>query len=188
MEFLGITLDSLSFQASLPPEKTHQTALLISNFLLAHTCTKWQVLSLQGHLNYAIRIIPQGRSFLSHLLSVAASVPSLHAHVPLDEACKMELKLWHQFLSSWNGISFFYNDHVTKPEDIQLFTDAAPSIGFGGYYGGRWFSATWPPELSSLTPSSTIYEMYLVLVAAILWGHKWSKKTIAIYSENIMLT
>ena len=96
----------------------------------------------------------------------------------------MELKLWHQFLSSWNGISFFHDDYVTKPEDIQLFTDAAPSVGFGGYYGSRWFSATWPPEFSSPTPSSTINEMYIVLIAAILLGHEWSKKTIAIYSDN----
>ena len=69
---------------------------------------------------------------------------------------------------------FFYDDHVTKPEDIQLFTDAAPSVGFGSYYGGRWFSSTWTSELSSLMPSSTIYEMYPVLIASILWGQKWS--------------
>ncbi|XP_054463932.1 uncharacterized protein LOC129098839 [Anoplopoma fimbria] len=184
LEFLGITLDSVSLQASLPTEKINRISLLISNYLLAPKCTKHQLLSLLGHLNYAIRIIPQGRSFLSHLLSVAASVPNLHGHASLDKACKTELKLWHQFLSSWNGISLFYDDHITKPEDIQLFTDAAPSIGFGGFYGSKWFSAEWPHEFSSLTPSSAISEMYPVVIAAILWGREWSKKTIALYSDN----
>ncbi|XP_075935401.1 uncharacterized protein LOC142935139 [Anarhichas minor] len=133
LEFFGITLDSVSLQASLPTEKINRISLLISNFLLAPECTKHQLLSLLGHLNYAIRIIPQGRSFLSLLLSVASSVTKLHDHVTLDKACKTELKLWHQFLSFWNGISFFYDEHITKLEDIQLYTDAAPSIGFGGF-------------------------------------------------------
>ncbi|XP_075958907.1 uncharacterized protein LOC142960863 [Anarhichas minor] len=183
LEFLGIILDSVSLQASLPT-KINRISLLISNFLLAPKCTKHQLLSLLGHLNYAIRIIPQGRSFLSHLLSVASSVTKLHDHVTLDKACKTALKLWHQFFSSWNGISFFYDEHVTKPEDIQLYTDAAPSIDFGGLYGDKWFSAVWLPEFSSLTPSSAISEMYPIVVAAILWGHEWSKKTIAVYSDN----
>ncbi|XP_041649188.1 uncharacterized protein LOC121513473 [Cheilinus undulatus] len=184
LEFLGITLDSVSFQASLPLEKIHRISLLISNFTLANRCTKRQLLSLLGHLNYAIRIIPQGRSFLSHLLAIAASIPSLHGHISLDKSCKMELKLWQQFLSSWNGISFFYDDYISKPEDIQLFTDAAPSIGFGSYFNGKWFSAEWPPEFLAFTSSSTIHEMYLGIIAAILWGQQWSKKTIAIYSDN----
>lgn len=64
----------ISLQASLPTEKILRISLLISNILLAHRCTKWQLLSLLGYLNYAIPIIPQGRSFLSHLLSIAASI------------------------------------------------------------------------------------------------------------------
>ena len=90
----------------------------------------------------------------------------------------------YQFLSSWNGMSFFYDDHITQPEDFQLYTDAAPSAGFGGYFDGRWFSAEWPPEFASLAPSSAIYEMYPIVVAAILWGHKWSRKIIAIHTDN----
>ncbi|RXN07697.1 tyrosine recombinase [Labeo rohita] len=74
------------------------------------------------------------------------------------------MHLWQQFLSSWNGISFFYNDYISQAEDIQLYTDAAPSIGFGGYYSGRWFASEWPPEFSHLaqqsdSPSSTLFEM-----------------------------
>lgn len=61
---------------------------------------------------------------------------------------------WRDFLSSWNGISFFCDDHITQPEDIQLYTDATPSIGFRGHYGGRLFTSDWPPERFSLSPSS----------------------------------
>ena len=189
IEFLGITLDSMSFQASLPSEKVQRITLLLSNYLQADRCTKRQLLALLGHLNYAIRIIPQAKPFLSNLLNRAASVPSIHDRLVLDDACKMEMHLWQDFLSSWNGISFFYDDFITKPEDIQLFTDAAPSIGFGGYYAGRWFSSTWPPEFTALnsqtlSPSSALHELYPIIIAAILWGHEWSRKAILIHTDN----
>ncbi|XP_078032220.1 uncharacterized protein LOC144467455 [Epinephelus lanceolatus] len=188
IEFLGITLDSISFQASLPLEKIQRISLLLSNYLLADKCTKRQLLVLLGHLNYAIRIIPQAKSFLSILLSKTAAIPSLHDRVILDDACKMEMRMWLHFLSSWNGISF-YDDFITQPEDIQLFTDAAPFTGFGGYYGGRWSASAWPPEFESLDsescpPSSVLHELYPIIIAAILWGHEWSMKSILIHSDN----
>lgn len=72
-----------------------------------------------------------------------AAIPSIpHDYFTLhDEGCKMERKLWHHFLSSQNSITFFYDDQIAKPEDIQLFSDAALSVSFSGYNGGRWFSA-----------------------------------------------
>ena len=81
--------------------------------------------------------------------------------------------------------SFFEDIHITSPEVIQLPTDAAPSVDFSGYFSGKWFLAKWPSKFSLLSPSSSaIYEMYPVIIAAILWGHKWSKKIITIHSNN----
>ncbi|KAM8921300.1 LOW QUALITY PROTEIN: uncharacterized protein RCH25_015998 [Pelodytes ibericus] len=33
---------------------------------------------------------------------------------------------------------------VVSVEDLELFTDAAGSTGFGAYFGGRWCAARWP--------------------------------------------
>ncbi|XP_049453891.1 uncharacterized protein LOC125901914 [Epinephelus fuscoguttatus] len=181
LEFLGITLDTNLFQASLPVEKLNRISLLISNFLLAPRCTKRQMLSLLGHLNYATRIIPQGRAFISHLLSIASSVPSLLAFISLDGSSRAELRLWLHLLANWNGITFFYYDHLTHPQDIHLFTDAAPSTGFGGLYNGKWFAAKWPPEVSN----ECQIEIYPIVAAAVLWGHEWSRKSILIHSDNL---
>lgn len=124
------------------------------------------------------------QSFLSHLLSIAVSVTRLHDHVTLVEASKMELKLWSQFFSSWKHISFFYDDHATKPEGIHLLTDAAPSTGFGGYHDSSHFSAKRHPDFATLIPSTAICEMCPSIIATILWGHDWSKSIITIYSYN----
>lgn len=69
----------------------------------------------------------------------------------------------------------------------QLFTDAAPSIGFGGFFQGQWFAEKWPNDFSSLTassPSSALYELYPIVVASVLWGTVWTHKCIAMFCGN----
>ena len=56
--------------------------------------TKRDLLSLLGHLNFAMRIILHGRSFVSRLLAVAKSVPALHDVVCLDDGCRSDLRFW----------------------------------------------------------------------------------------------
>ena len=103
LKFIRVTLDTLIFQTTLQNEKLLRTSLLISNHLLAHCCTKHQLLSLFGHLNYAIRIIPQSGSFTSLLLSLSPTIQSLHTDITLDDS---------------------------DSEDIQLYTDTAFLVGF----------------------------------------------------------
>ncbi len=82
---------------------------------------------------------------------------------------------------------FFYNNLISSPVDIQLFTDAAPSIGYGGFYQGRWFASTWPRQLSNLPQSSTssaLFELYPIVIAAFLWGKEWSATSIIIHCDN----
>jgi len=58
--------------------------------------------------------------------------------------------------STWNGISFFFDDHIPKLEDIQLFRRSI----LNRFFGNMWLSAEWPVEFASLTPSSAISELY----------------------------
>ncbi|XP_049331184.1 uncharacterized protein LOC125799168 [Astyanax mexicanus] len=189
LEFLGILLDSAKFQASLPRDKQTRISQVLSEFLQQPRCTKQQLLSLLGHLNFAMRIIPQGRAFISHLLLLASSATSYFQFVTLDEACLAEIRFWLLLLSHWNGISFFFNDAVSNPVDIHLFTDAAPSTGFGGFYDGRWFASQWPAEFfqlpSDLRDSSALRELYPIIVAALLWGHEWTRRVIFTHSDNL---
>ncbi|XP_057175701.1 uncharacterized protein LOC130545285 [Triplophysa rosa] len=186
VEFLGINLDSLNFQASLPKEKIDRTILIASSLIDTPRCSK-RDLSILGHLNFAMCIIQQGRPFVSHLLSLASSVHALEDTIHLTSSCRDELSLWIQFLKQWNGISFFYNDMISHPDDIRLFTDAAPSVSFGGFYQDRWFASTWPPQLTVLPQSlasSALFELYPIVVVAYLWGKEWSASSIIIHCDN----
>ncbi len=68
IEFLGTNLDSVKSQVSLPKEKIDRIILVTSTLIDSQCCRKRKLLSLFGHLNFAMHIIPQGRSFISHLL------------------------------------------------------------------------------------------------------------------------
>ena len=83
------------------------------------------------------------------------------------------------FLKQWNRVSFFYDTLTTSPDDLVLLTDAASTLGIGGYFQGRWLSIPWPSELSYIMDSEmsmAFRELYPIIVAAVLWNKYWIKK------------
>lgn len=44
--------------------------------------------------DFMMRIVPQGCPFISHLLSLASSVPGLNYPFTLNRPCKADLNLW----------------------------------------------------------------------------------------------
>lgn len=136
---------------------------------------KRDLLSLLGHLNFAMCVIAQGRSFISRLLNLSQTVNNLSDMVSLDE-CRWELQFWSLLLEKWNGISLFYHDVLQCSFEIWLFTDSAPMVGFGGFFNHQCFADKWPKELSSLPnsiTSSAWLEMYPIVIACLLWGKHW---------------
>ncbi|XP_058876991.1 uncharacterized protein LOC131731955 [Acipenser ruthenus] len=186
LEFLGITLNTVKFEASLPPVKLQRLLSLINSFQISSFNKKRDLLSLLGHFNFAIRIIPQGRTFISRLLALSSAVKNMNSHVKISAEARKDIKMWINLLTNWNGLSLFYDEFISAPHDLALFTDAS-SIGFGGFLAPEWFSSTWPPEIQLLPPqeeSTALLEIYPIVVAAVLWGHQWSRKSILFFSDN----
>ncbi len=129
IEFLGINLDSVKFQASLPKEKIDRIILVDSSFTEGHNCSKRDLLSLLGHFNFAMRIIPQGRPFISHMLALASSVHALDDQIIINQASHNEISLWITFLKQWNGLTFFTAIWSSSPTTSNcLPTQPHPSV------------------------------------------------------------
>lgn len=183
LEYLGIILDTELMQARLPSEKLKRIQAILEHFSTRNTCTKRELLSLLGHLNFACRVILPGRSFVSHLIKLSTTVKKLHHHVHLKH-CRPDLAMWAKFMSEWNGVSFFINDDITNAADIQLFTDATQT-SFGGFYMNAWFQGDFPDVLIHEQTSMAFYELYPIVMACILWGHRWCKKRILFHCDNL---
>jgi hypothetical protein len=188
LEYLGIILDSDNMQARLPENKLSRIVEFIDYFLARSTCTKRELLQLLGHMNFASRVILAGRSFVSYLITLSTTVKHLHYHVHITKACREDLLMWKKFLAQWNGVSMFQQTHLSAAADLEIYTDAASTVGHGGFNGGRWFSERWPLDLPTITDnviSMAFRELYPIVVAAILWGPEWSTQRILFHCDNM---
>jgi hypothetical protein len=187
LEYLGILIDTVSMECRLPQDKLFRMRNMVSTFLGRTKCTQQEMLSLIGHLVFAARVIPAGRSFLSRLFTAAHSVQRLHHRVYISAAAKEDLLMWSRFLNGWDGISLFLDLQETSAPCMQLYTDASGTIGFGGIYQTQWFYGAWSDDLlKGLDKSVSIsfQELYPIVVAAILWGKFWARKRVQFHCDN----
>ena len=183
LPFLGINLDTVKMEASLPQDKIDQM-LQDTNFILsAKSVTLKHLQSINGLLNFACQVLAPARAFLRSLFDLTIGVPKPHHHIHLPKHVKEDVRVWQHFLNNFNGKSFFLDFKFLSNHTLQLFTDASSSIGFGGFLQSSWFSGLWHP--SSPTYHITILELYPILLALTLWGHKLSNKCLLIRSDNI---
>ncbi|XP_077319609.1 uncharacterized protein LOC143942234 [Lithobates pipiens] len=184
--FLGVSLDTNTMQASLPPDKLTRIRTVLRDFTHARTCTKRQLQSLLGMLNFAMRIIPQGRSFVSRLLALLSHSQDPEQVLSLDSAAMADLAMWEEFLSSWNGVSLFVPS--VSALSPRVVTDAAASTGFAAIFGNLWLAAPWPPQILAIpgfTETSSLFELYPIVAAAHTWGRSWSGQTVVFSTDNL---
>jgi hypothetical protein len=181
LEFLGISLDTGEMEARLSPEKIAKLKELVLSFRGRKKCTQKELLSLVGSLSFACRVIRPGRSFLSRLIALAYSVRELHHMIRIPKGIKRDMNLWLHFLRDWNGRKFFLQkEHGWT--DHEFSTDASGVIGFGGVFLDEWFHGTWNEAQRSW--SIEVQELYPIVVAAQLWGEKWSSQRIVVKCDN----
>jgi hypothetical protein len=186
LQYLGITLDTRLMQARLPEDKLIRIRALLDKFMSLNKCKKRDLLSLLGHLNFAATVIKPGRSFISRLIQASKSVSKLHYFVYLNSETKQDIVMWKHLLAQWNGVSLFIDPTAVIAPDMELYTDAS-RMGYAGFYQGHWFADKWPDTLTlvwNIDVSMTFCELYPIVVAAIVWGSKWTSKHIVFHCDN----
>ncbi|CAF1277097.1 unnamed protein product [Didymodactylos carnosus] len=189
LEYLGLILDTIRFQIIVPDEKKLRIIESIESVLHKRIINKRQLFSLLGHLQFAMRAILPGRWFLSFLITLSTSVKQLFHNVTVGQECKNDLMMWFKFPQLWNGVSFFMQPSLTLVSDLDLYTDAVTSLGFGIVYGNKWrydscSNAPLQEYFVNPKPSIAYLELYSAVVASLLWGKEWSSKRTLFHSDN----
>ena len=65
---------------------------------------------------------------------------------------------------------------------IHVFSDASGSWGCGAYSGNTWFQFQWPADMGDCHISTK--EMIPVVMAAIVWGHRWQGLSVCFHTDN----
>ena len=100
MIFVGISLDTIRMEASLPADKLHKCKELLSLYSRKSSCTLWELQSLIGFLNFCCFVITCGKAFLRRLINLTIGVQKPFHYIRLNKGVKADLALWLKFLSS----------------------------------------------------------------------------------------
>ena len=139
LQLTGITLDSVRMEARLPEEKLQKCRNLLTDFLSRRSVCLKELQSLIGLFNFTCLVVVPGRAFLRRLIDLTKGITKPHYHIRNSKRRKTRSHYVASILTEFNGKSFFLNDIWETSQTIQLFTDAAGSIGFGAVFGAHWF-------------------------------------------------
>ena len=180
LTFLGIRIDTVSYQLSLPPEKLGRLQELLRLWGKKKCCTKRELESLLGHLSHAATVVRPGRIFLRHLFSLLSVVSNRSFFIRLNKEARADLAWWECLLRHWNGLSFF----PPALPSVHVYSDASGSFGCGAFSQevGLWFQLQWQSSWADIGIAPK--EFGPIVVAAAIWGCHWSGKHVCFHSDN----
>lgn len=182
MEFVGITIDVQRQEIRLPGDKLRKCSELLDKFIQMDICTLKEMQSLVGVLNFACSVVQPGRAFLRRMINLTMNVSETQRFLHLTEEVKEDMRIWQKFLNEYNGISMFLNENFLSSNILELHTDAAQSLGYGGLYNTRWFFGSFPDSWKDLNIMTL--EFYPIIIALELWGSLWSNHSILFFTDN----
>ena len=149
-------------EACFPQDKLVRINQLLNSIKIVGQCA-WLI----GTLQFACKVVVPGRIFLQR----AINLTSRFHHMRLNKEFFKDLAMWKIFLSKWNGRSFFLESTPTPTQNLELYTDAAGSIGFRSYFQGKWFPGHWPPnmQLNQQQGISIEWQELFPIVACAIW-------------------
>jgi hypothetical protein len=179
--FLGIQLDTVRCELSLPEEKLSSIRTCVANFRARKRVTKQQLQSLVGKLNFAARVVRGARLFLRHFYDAIAKLKKRHHKLCLRGAIKEDLIWWDTFLTFFNGVAAFIDDTPITP----ILTDSCLFAG-GAFCNGDFYYTVWQHDYPDIADASINYKEAMIASIAIKkWGHLMMNKTVILYTDNM---
>ena len=181
--FLGIVLDTVKMEIRLPAEKLRGLRRLIKSWRCRRVCTRRELESLAGHLCHACKVVRPGRRFLRGIFQLISRFSKPHFKIRLNSEFRADLEWWHSFIQDWNGVSMLYKTSIQTP-DVQVWSDASGAWGCAAIHHHQWFQIRWSdyPEFQDVSIAAK--ELLPIVVAATVWGNRWSRSTVCFHCDN----
>ena len=182
INFLGFEIDTLAETIRLPEDKLTRAKNEILILLGKSKCTLRELQSLLGLLQFTCKVIVPGRAFLGNLYTLTSGCSRPFHRIRLSINAKKDLKIWLEFLESFNGVSL-YREILFLTPSIHIFTDAAKSLGHGAVFKNQWFSVPWPSSWWS-EQNITFLEFVPIVQALEVWGPTLQNKCVQLNTDN----
>ena len=202
VKYLGLHIDSVNMELSLPPDKLERLNKLVGNFALDTkvSATKHDLDSLCGVVSHASKVIRGGRTFSRRMINLANSCSGKWDIIGLPDWFKADIMWWKQFCSIFNGKAPVIDNKVFMNEPVA--TDSSMS-GFGAVWQSDYVVGSWSPNPviyadlivpeshwaegplhSKENPDINLLELWPVLVAVWRWGREWIGSKVRFKSDN----
>ena len=183
LTYLGLEIDAANQQISVPPEKIKKISTQIERVRGQSKVSLRELQSLIGSLAFICKAVGPGRAFLRRIINLTCGVKVPWHKIRITQGARADLNMWLLFLREYNGVSIIPDQMWVEDRDLEFFTDASGSIGFGGFFGGKWFQGHWPENFAN-SHSITFLEFFPVVVSVVLWAPQLSGKRIVLRSDN----
>ena len=181
LTFLGISLNSNTFTASLPMDKVTKYTELMQNMLSRKTATLHDMQKIVGSLQFTTSVVRPGRAFLRRMINATIGIRQPYHHIHLTREIKADIKLWLSFLHDYNGTTFFIPQVPIHSNQLNLHTDSCPQ-GFGGTFQTHYFHGKFPQSWEKY--NICVLEFYPILLALQLFSKQIADTHIVIHSDN----
>lgn len=181
VEVLGIVIDTKLMQLRISGERLkciNEELLLWSG---KKSCTKRQLLSLIGKLQFICKVVRHGRTFVRRLIHLSKKLKHLHHKIRLTVSAQKDVNWWLYFMHNFHGIGLFYEQEWIHSDKMHLWTDASDH-GYGCVFENQYIYEKFD---NGLTKRPIAWrELYAIVVAAATWGHHLARKRIIFNCDN----
>jgi hypothetical protein len=179
LSFLGIRVNLVEQELSLPPEKLQAILTELQLFSTRTSAVKRDVERLVGRLNFAASVVKGGRTFLHRMIDTVNSVQDHNAVVHLTDDFRADVAWWLRFASQWNGRAMMIDPApIGGPRFVTDASDAAVCAVFDSEFIVRY-----------ACPVTNVWhindrECLAVYLAALKWAESWRDKHVVVESDN----
>ena len=136
IEFLGIELNSISGQMKITQERLQEIRSELNEWLGRKTCTKRELLSILGKLQFCSKVVIHGNKFMRRIIELSKRGKRLNSKIRLSKEARKDFSWWAKCMGCHNGIGWFEKSFDAK-NAVLIFTDAS-DIAMGGVVGNKW--------------------------------------------------
>lgn len=189
--FLGLVIDTIHMQIRIPPPKIQEMLSILTHHIQKRTITINSLQSIVGKLNFFARAIPGSRAFNRRFYNAMIGKVQPYHHVNITSAMKLDMQMWLDLLTNFNGVVYFPDSEWSSQETLNLFTDSSgtASLGCGSYFQGQWAYLQWPSSWANkpIIHDITFLELVPIVLAFTIWAKALRNKKIILHIDNLAL-
>ena len=189
LKYLGFWIDTVVGTVTIPIEKQRSIVESLDTYLAKSKVTLRETQVILGKLAFVARVLPLSRPFLRRIYIFLSVFRSIHHHHRVPRHCRLDLQMWKKFFVTPLAPLKIFNRSFVSNFDLELFSDASGSFGFGAILGSSWFASSWgghfPVEVQE--NQMTFLEFFPLVVAIVIWGKRLRGRKIRYHCDNLGL-